>query len=134
MGDRCYMDFYCRVEDKNRLLEALGENKSEIEVEIAPGERQVAFSLSECNYALYSELHEAAEQGINFFGDHSPGGSYPAGSFVSYRGKLFLVDTDGENNCPVIKVYSNGKFDKETLKGVRQYWKKYHAVKKWMGE
>ena len=133
MGDRCYVNLCCLKRDKDRLLKVLfpDYNKAtDIEEELPNG--IIALGLSECNYALYDEMHEAAKQGINFYGEHTSGGEYPAGCFVSYRKSLHFVDANSCNNFPVVTVREDGKINKKELTEVRLYWKKLRAIQAWM--
>ena len=132
MGDRCYVTLVCRVQDKDKLLEVLGGGTPDTE-NVSDDGKTVTLGISDCNYALYDEMGEAAKKGLYFHGDHTAGGVYPAGMFVAYRREYLVVDALNTDNCyPVVAVLSDGKVYRRALDDVRTYYRRLRAVKKWM--
>lgn len=103
MGDRCSVTVTVLSRDRTRFEEAVGKSPV-FEDPAGPGLTDLTFD--DCNYALESQLEEAAQAGLRFWGHHGPGASYPPGVFVSDGTRMhYAVSSEcSSQKLPVLPV------------------------------
>lgn len=73
----------------------------------------------EANYGLFEERCDWAQAGLEFYGRHGEGGTYPAALFVAVDGALH--DVAALNGAPIVPVDAQGNPETDALHRVRCY-------------
>lgn len=117
MGDRCWLQVTVHARDVDRFREITGrDEKGE---DNGHGHRRLEYE--EANYGLFSELNEAAQQGLRFEGQHGPGDDYGPAVFASAGdGICHNVEADRES-WPVVRIEDNGRPDRGQWRAVLDY-------------
>lgn len=99
MGDRCYVEVTLRKEDKDGFIAIFGDPEDEGDT----GEFVVTLGFPEVNYGGGSELEEAREAGIQFYGWHSAGSSYDAAKFYTAEGTVAWIYQGMDNSGYILQ-------------------------------
>ena len=115
MGDRCHMEITLRGDAENlrKFGEALKWSAQIVLDPLDPPNDSCGCGcgtlvIDEANYALQIELDTAAKAGLEFFGWHGEGGSYPAEDFVTDRGKVLYRRTSDREHVANVRLRKDG--------------------------
>ena len=128
MGDRCYLEVVIQKKDNPIWLSVLRTPGLEAYFDSVDINDQKPGALTcvsqEANYALYSELEAAANQGAKFYGSHGAGGDYGPCRFIAHRRKVLYADetTDGRL---MVEVDETGAPVKQDLARMARFCKLY---------
>lgn len=107
MGDRCYLQITMRREDLPKFGGILGcapdETWWDNGYDEECNEDLVTVSVYETNYGWTDDREAAAKEGLVFFGDHDPGGTYGPCAFAAVDGRHMEspLDFDGNLIIPI---------------------------------
>lgn len=129
MGDRCTLTLTIRKADQARFEELLrhaGHLGPEDtlpsffdEIEDDDASQALHCTAYEANYGLFDARRGWVQAGLEFYGRHGEGGTYPAALFVAIDGELHDVAAlDGD---PVVPVDAQGNPETDVLDRVRCY-------------
>jgi hypothetical protein len=86
MGDRCYLQIEVHKDDRDKLVEFIGEDP-DMEDDHAQHDHLVVLTYEEANYGCGSQLAEASDAGLRFIARNGAGCEYPEGIVASHRGE-----------------------------------------------
>jgi hypothetical protein len=129
MGDQCTLTLTIRKADQARCEELLRHARHLgpedtlpsffTEIEEDDVSQTLYCTAYEANYGLFDERCGWAQAGLEFYGRHGEGGTYPAALFVAVDGELYDVAAlDGD---PVVPVDAQGNPATDALHRVRCY-------------
>ncbi len=104
MSDRTNITIYCRNEDVDRVAEALGARRDNVDNHSSKGK---SISEPEIDCGGYVELEALAAAGVIFYGSHGEGAQYSRQAFAS-DGKTvhYIVDSVMDGYC--IRIDKDG--------------------------
>ena len=94
MGDRCNVNVRVLPKDRDEFVRIVGEPHQEDGCQL---------DYEDANYALYQELHDAADACLTFVAYNGEGDDYGHGAIASDEEETFDVDTNA-SGFPVVTV------------------------------
>lgn len=141
MGDRCSLEMTVRKQDRDRVIEVMGEPEFENDPQSTLGPNLLDLSWAQKNHRGASDRLQLTNEGIPFVGWHGPGDNYGEFVFASCDRvmkecpKLTIVDRAE----PVVVVRQDHEgllvLDPQMATLASDYWDQYNlAIKALKGE
>jgi len=120
MGDRCYLEVWCRLEALERMAELLGGGGEDDKVVVM-----------EANYGLTSERADLARVGCVFEGRHGEGGGYGSYVFAAINGEMAEIQCNWEG-LPIVEYPPGGFIDQHERQRGDRYWMFHRMVREFI--